>query len=519
MSKTIARSPCSTCNSTKSLCTWLDDSGKEITKCKNPGCKGGVVVSNRTEQNTSYTNLADIQTEYKDIPERGLSKATCEKLGISVGKLGNQEFYRYEYKETPKIRVLPKEFCWPKGKGAGVQMAFLDNARNFQEPIILTEGEDDAASCVEVGFQAASLDSGAGSAKDNIERDLHLLTRYPEIWLAFDNDKAGVAATQEAMKLLPLDKVKLVDFDMYKDANQALLNGDLYHILTNNVKEYVPDGLIFGNQLNWGNIWDQPEEGFRWPWKELNSMIKGIHKGNFYMLFAGTSIGKSSILRELVFSLRKEYASIRIANFFLEESVIDSPLSYVALEKNIPIGELKLNRDLVSTEERKRIEKDLFPDDKSCFTDEQYDVDSPKLIEHIKYLATVKKYDVIVLDHISMVIASTSSKEGERREIDILCKNLAKLSKQYNIAIISACHLNDPEGKFNWDEGAVPGLYNGRGSKALSQKPDVVIAASRNMKDPFSCDQMHLHVLKNRWFSKLGKADTLIYLEKTGRLV
>ena len=237
------------------------------------------------------------------------------------------------------------------------------------------------------------------------------------------------------------------------------------------------------------------------------------------MLFGGSSIGKSSVLRELVFFLRKKYPDIKIANFFLEESVIDSPLSYMAMAKDLPIGEVKLNRDLISKAERERLQKELFPDDKSCFTDEQYDVDSDQLLSHIKYLATVKHYDVIVLDHISMVIASTASKEGERRDIDVLCKNLAKMAKQYNIAIITACHLNDPEGKEGWDDGVIPGLYNGRGSRALAQKPDVVIAVSRNMKNQFECDKMQLTVLKNRWFSKLGPADTLIYINKTGRLV
>ena len=62
-------------------------------------------------------------------------------------------------------------------------------------------------------------------------------------------------------------------------------------------------------------------------------------------------------------------------------------------------------------------------------------------------------------------------------------------------------------------------MYDLRGSGSLEGKPDVIIGLSRNMKSEGVVDILQLEVLKNRWFSKLGDVDKLIYINNTGRLI
>ena len=75
--------------------------------------------------------------------------------------------------------------------------------------ITITEGELDAASCLEIAptWAVVSLPSGAASAKKSIQKNLQFLQGYDQIVLFFDNDEAGIEAAKNAATVLPPGKV------------------------------------------------------------------------------------------------------------------------------------------------------------------------------------------------------------------------------------------------------------------------------------------------------------------------
>lgn len=522
MGQTISKARCPECEkqgrdlSGNNLTTFIGESGKEITKCMRPGC--------------TYTNnwriLPMNSTEYQEVPENNILKDrginTSYYLNVKYDCLKDALVFVYKNLNATieyKKRYKDKTFSWDN-KSKKTNMYNLSTCINYNKPLYITEGEIDQLTLAHLDYQACSVTSGAGSILECLKNDKDYLDKFETIVLCFDNDEAGKLATDQAIKFFNYRKIYKVD---YKDLQEKDIN-DIYtkqYACTDILDHYIeciPEGIIFGDKLKFEDLWINPKPGIKLPWPLLNNGLKGLHRGMFYMLFGGSSIGKSSVLRELVYYLRINEPKLKIANLFLEEDQVTNPLAYIALDQNIPLGELLINRELIPKQNRKEIEDRLLNTDKLMFTNEQYELDSDELLNKLTYLAKVQKYDIIVIDHISMIISATQSKEGERRDIDILMKNLLKLCKQTGVIIVSACHLNDPDNKKNWDEGVIPSLYNGRGSRALAQKPDFIIGLSRNMKDQFSKDLMKLHILKNRWFAVLGEMDTLTYISRTGRL-
>lgn len=209
---------------------------------------------------------------------------------------------------------------------------------------------------------------------------------------------------------------------------------------------------------------------------------------------------------------------LKVASLFYEEGEMITPLRYVALKNKVPVGKLRRDRRLLSNEQWEE-SKEFFNTDRLAFLSKKAKRTSEYLLQYITYLVKVKKFDMIIVDHISYIIGRSGvSKHGERRDIDELVYSLQELTQKLECITIIVSHVVEPEGNKNLDDGVIPSLYSGRGSKVLAQVPDGIIAASRNMNNEFSQSVIDLHCKKNRWGGKLGKMDSLIFYDQTGWL-
>jgi twinkle protein len=482
------------------------------------------------DNSNSYSSTSDSTTrpsialagEYKDLELRKISEKTCRANNYMVAQWGKTQVEICNYIEDgqiyQKIRKPDKTFQWEGRNGKKLHMYGMHNKYDYSKPIYLVEGEIDMLSMYELGHQALSLTDGAGSAKDNLEYDYDEITKFNEIVLFFDNDKEGKKALDVASQILPLEKLKTVkEYYGYKDANDLLRAG-----LGNKIKPevYTPDGVLFGNSLKKERLLEKREAGLQLPWPELTKKIRGLRKGKLIVLGAGSNCGKTPVLREIGFFLRTTYPDLKIANIYLEEDQVDSPLSYLAMHFNIPVDDFIQEPLKYVTEEQFDEAYDHFlNNDRIMFTDIQYDLDSKKLLKTLEYLGNIKKFDVVLLDHISMVIAASESQEGERRDIDILMKNLRSVIRKTGITVIAASHLSNPDKGLDWEEGREVRQKDFRGSGSIRQIPDVLLGLERNMKNPYEKDKSVLRIVKNRGYgSDVGVADELHYNSRTGRL-
>ncbi|MCE6983195.1 bifunctional DNA primase/helicase, partial [Pseudomonas frederiksbergensis] len=75
-----------------------------------------------------------------------------------------------------------------------------------------------------------------------------------------------------------------------------------------------------------------------------------------------------------------------------------------------------------------------------------------RLLAKLHYMRTGLNCDVIILDHISIVV-SASEESDERKMIDRLMTKLKGFAKSTGVVLIVICHLKNPEKGKAHEEG------------------------------------------------------------------
>ena len=437
---------------------------------------------------------------------RGLSERTCAKFRIH--KDGEQ--LRFHYCDSTgkviaaKVRDKDKNFH-VEGKLDG---SFFGQhlCPSTGKRLVITEGELDAASCAQIQptWQFVSLPNGAAGAKRAIQNNIQFLQGYEEIVLFFDNDDAGRKAASDAASVLPPGKVKLSILGNYKDASDCLQAGDV-EALTRAIwdtKEYRPDGIVDGKSLRNLILTPNPPNDHDYPYNGLNKLLHGIRYGELTTITAGSGVGKSSFCRELATSLLQK--GERVGYLALEESNRRTLLGLMssASGKSLHLGEHD-TETLATTYDNTVANWDLFLFDGFG----SYDPDI--IYNRIEYLATGLETRVVFLDHLSILL---SGLEGdERRMIDTTMTKLRSLVERTGIALFLVSHLKRTQSDQNHEEGARVTLGQLRGSAAIAQLSDSVIALERNQQDGSQHSDTTVRVLKNRYSGETGIACRLEY--------
>ena len=238
--------------------------------------------------------------------KRNISEKTCEKFKI----YRDGDTLRFHYHNADgqcigaKTSSKSKVFSY-EGESDG---SFFGQHlwRPQGKRITITEGELDAASCLEIAptWSVVSLPTGAASAKKSIQKNLQFLQGYDQIVLFFDNDEAGIEAAKSAATVLPPGKVYIARLNDYKDASDALQAGD-YDALTRaywDAKPFRPDGIVDAKTLLDLVTSPQPPANHDYPYAGLQRILHGVRYGELVTITAGSGIGKSSFCRELATS-------------------------------------------------------------------------------------------------------------------------------------------------------------------------------------------------------------------------
>lgn len=476
------------------------------------------------------TNVALIENgEFRPLLKRGISEDTVKKFGYKVGedKHGNvvqiAPYYDREGNIVgQKIRTQDKKF---KVLGS------LENATLFGQQlwrdggkrVVITEGEIDCMSVSQVfgnKWAVVSVPNGAQGAHKALKAQLEWLEQFEEIVIAFDNDKEGQKAARECAVLFKSGKVKLANWTPYKDANDYLQNGrgaDIAPIIFD-AKAYRPDGIITGSDLKLEDLMkDEAIFAFDTPYEGLNATLKGLRKGEITTFAAGSGIGKSTLVRECAAHMMNTHG-LKIGYVALEESIKKTAIGLMAMDLNVPMGDLFLNRKIVAPEAFEASYKRMVNNGKLFLYDHFGSLESENLLLKLRYLAVSCDVDFIVLDHISIVVSGIESGE-ERRIIDNLMTQMRSLVENTGVGLLLVTHLSVPKDGKPHEEGGRVTLSQLRGSGSIKQLSDNIVALERNQQDDEKADESDIRVLKNRLLGDTGLADHLKYHKTTGRLL
>lgn len=474
----------------------------------------------------SKTNMRDelLQGEYKHLVKRHISEETCRKYGYHVAKdkHGNTvqvaNFYDEDRQLTgQKVRYPDKTF---KTLGDAKTLFGQHLFRDKGKKIIITEGEIDALSVAEAfncKYPVVSIANGAQSAYKNLKNNLEYILSFDEVVLWFDDDEPGHKAVEQVSDLFKPGQLKTIQATGYKDANELLMAKGKGAVLqaSYEAKEIRIDGIINGK-----DIWELVSEednfiSYKYPYTQLNYKLKGLRKGELVTFTAGSGVGKSTLVKEITYNLMYNQ-DLSIGYIALEENIKRSALGFMGLYLNKPIF---FDYSTITKEDRKEAFDKTLGTGRIFLYDHFGSLDEDNLIRKMRLLITQYDVDFIVLDHISIVISGMDTGGDERKAIDILMTKLRSLAEETQAGIIIISHLRRPQGDRGHEDGAQVSLSQLRGSGAIAQLSDSVIAVERNLQAQEGGNKIHLRILKNRFSGEVGLADTLVYNKETGRIV
>lgn len=480
---------------------------------------------------------------------RRLKEETLRKFGVFYHPYGDDralaQVYPYYNQQgaycAQKLRMPGKEFPVLKGDEypGGLSKCKLFGwhvwGDRYDRQIIITEGELDALSVAQAtSFKTAvvSINAGADKAADCLKANYLWVDRFEDIVLWLDDDEPGRKAAEECASLFKVGKVRIARPGQgIKDASDLLQKdkpGDIQTAIYQ-AAAWKPRGIVNAKD----NIEDvlAPEEDvlvFPYPpqMERLNEMMGGgMALGDVTYHVAGTGVGKSTGLREIQYHLKEQGVKFAVLSF--EDTVRDMKLGLMSIAASERLGLIPVPRK-EDTKARTLYNNRMGELHHMVFDGGLVELFDPVTAEwtmkailgYVRYCAKALGCQVVFIDPISFVAAGIDLNADERRALDAVAAEFAKMAKELNIHIAISHHLKRKDQGVPHEEGAPTSLNELRSSGGLANFAMAVIGWERNNQAPDdSWRVVQLRVIKPlRRVGLAGLADVL-YFQENGRLV
>lgn len=495
---------------------------KEKLSTRRRTYSGGNKMSN------NVWNFGDSNGRFSALTARGISKETCQKAGYWIAKVDGNMYQVADYRDqngtivSQKVRDKDKNF---KTTGSHKSDAlFGKHLWNGGKKIVVTEGEVDMLTVMELQdckYPVVSLGHGATAAKKTCAANYEYFDQFEQIILMFDMDDAGRKAVEEAAQVLPAGKVRVAVLPM-KDANECHLNGHDREVMEQiwNAGPWVPDGVVSALSLRERireHLTSEESVGLLFSGcSGINDKTLGARGGEVIMVTSGSGMGKSTFVRQQALYWGKDLGK-KVGLAMLEESVEETAEDLIGLHNKVRLRQTdELKKAIINDGRYDQWFDELFGDDTFHLYDSFAEAEVDRLLAKLAYMRTGLGCDVIILDHISIVV-SASGESDERKMIDNLMTKLKGFAKSTGVVLVVICHLKNPEKGKAHEEGRPVSITDLRGSGALRQLSDTIIALERNQQG----DMPHLvlvRILKCRFTGDTGIAGYMEYNKATGWL-
>lgn len=529
----VSKGPCSDCGAHDNLVTYAD--GHQF--CFTPGC--GLKNRGRGEMEptedggfpTATSKPAGDRVDYTEahmhdgLKSRRLKKETLRRFGYFLHKEGGKTHHVAPYYSQKgelalqKYRDAGKNFWFqpiienaPSPKMAQLfgQSVWGDK---YDRKVVITEGEIDAmtvAQATDFKLAAVSIPSGVGSALDALKANYRWLDRFSEIILWMDNDGPGQAVVAECANLFEPGKVKTIKLPNVKDASelaQADKLGEVYAAVWG-ATTWSPDGIV--NAALCISDMDDPESETicSYPWPKLQEMTFGIREKEVIYLVSGTGVGKTTLIVEIMEHLLQNDIKFGVMRF--EDTRRKAQLDLMSVRANQRLHLQKHDPEYLRTLHASVFGGGLV----ELFDPEAAEWSFNALERYIRYMVKALGCRVIFIDPLSFIVAAVDAQD-ERKALDKVSYNFARLVKQTGANLQVTHHLNRGDGKA-FEEGGEISLKNIRGSAGVANFSMGVHAAERDQQGERP-DLTLIRVLKNRHVGKTGVADILKWDENRGR--
>jgi len=523
VSEGIVKEACPKCGSQDNLARWPDGHAH----CFTPGCDhrepAGASVSEAPQAAEARRPAAPaasafIPGEARALAKRGLSAETCAKWHYHVGEHHSRPVQIANYYDAggvltgQKLRYADKSFG-TKGK---LSLYGQHLWRDSGKMVVVTEGEIDALSVSQLQgnkWPVVSIPHGAQSAKKHLAAAMEWLLKFEHVVLMFDNDDAGQLALDECAPIFPPGRCKVARLPL-KDANEMLVAGRGPEVIDAiwGARAYAPAGIVTLDDVREEAL-KAPETGLPWCFPALTELTYGRRLGEVHTFGAGTGIGKTDLwTQQIAFDLTELKEKVCAIFLETEPAELGKRLAGKVAGRlfHIP-GAAWTQGELVGAFTSLQDSAPLFMFDHwgSC--------DWDSISSRIRHLSHGEGVRLFYLDHLTALAAGS---EDERKTLESLMAEVAKLAKELRVVIHLISHLTTPEGKPH-EEGGHVAIRHFKGSRAIGFWSHFMYALERNTmsEDQSERQRTQVRLLKARlcgW--NVGKSMYLRYDKDDGRL-
>lgn len=456
--------------------------------------------------------------EYTGVKALGITEEACRRysvpqvktrFGIKLGAMFSPSCF--------KILDTNGSSYWEGTYDAGFGL-FGQKAVEPGGKIFIVATEIEALKLASLGFDAVCLAEPKqldAVTLTILADNLQMVASSLWVWTESTFKKAN-----QSLEKFLLHLASSKSFDVYSiqdsDLNPiiALTDSDIRRILSApGTVRWKPRGILHVSDVLRRKSFKNPVVGLSSGFPCIDKHLGGLRLGEIYMFAAGTGVGKSTITEEIAYELIVEQRQ-HTGLMQLENPTSRTVMKLAAIRHNIPVDKLRMNPDLLSEAQWQELER--VTEKNTTIYDHFGSLDSEELFSKIDYMIDFEGCQFIILDHISIVVSGRSSKEGERKDIDVLMTWLASKAVSKNVCFICITHLSVPEGSPHEEGGRVT-LSHLRGSGGIKQMSWNIIAQERNQQDPNNT-RVLVRALKCRETGKTGPIGVLYYDVETGRL-
>lgn len=452
------------------------------------------------------------------IPSRGLTKAVAEKYRALTSHGKVNLIYTLEGKPTgfKERGIQEKTFKFNGNAKADLfgQSAFSKGGKS----VTITEGEFDAMAAYQMLFMTepcVSVINGASGAVQDCKRNYEWLDSFDKINVCFDSDVAGQNAALAVAELFDPRKVRLVKMTL-NDPNDYIKQNREREFIDSHRKAgpFTPDGIISGADMYELVATPPNYDSVPYPFDGLNDMTKGLRTGELITVVAGTGVGKTQVMREVLYSLIKEDKG-NVGTLFLEEPTRDTGLGVMSIHAD---KKLHLPDTEYTQEEFDNAYTSTLGTGRVFLYDSFGSNTVERIVSMVRYLARSCECKYIILDHISIVVSDHA--KDERKALDEIVTKLKTLTIELDICLLMVSHLSRDKNRKPPEEGGTINLQDIRGSAGIAQLSNIILALERNTQaeDEIERNTTKVRVIKNRFTGETGVADSLLYSKHTGRL-
>ena len=471
---------------------------KGLYNCHHCNWSGNVNLSEKKE----FVKPPEIKVELSDrtisyFEKRKISKATLAnwKIGESIEyfpqvdkrrKAINFNYYRDGKLINVKYRDGEKNF---KMVG-GAELIFygVDNIKDSDIAYIV-EGEMDALSLHEAGvYSVVSVPNGASKGNQRLEYLDNCFEYFKEkkkIILCTDNDDAGLALRNELARRLGKYRCTYVDFNGYKDANEALVQKgpEVLRKLLKDAKSFPLEGVININDI-WDNVILFNEKGIKNYSIGLGNGDDyiNISMGEWSVVTGIPNAGKSDVFDQVACNLALKY-NFRTAYFAPESFPYEGHIKRIANKLN----ESNCDADKLNASKS-------FIEDHFYFV--KIDLENltlKNILQKFRELVFQKGVNILCIDPWNML---DHSAQRDYTYVGALLSEITQFVQQTGTHLFLIAHPR----KMEMENGIykVPDPYSISGSSDFFNKAYNCLTVYRklNEKTTFKSDAVEVHVQK-----------------------